>query len=38
MGMSIMGVDINLQRVIKGSVLLAAVIFDVLSKSRKQAA
>jgi len=38
MGMSIMGFDINLQRVIKGSVLLAAVIFDVLSKSRKQAA
>ena len=38
MGMSIMGVDINLQRVIKGSVLMAAVIFDVLSKNRKQAA
>ena len=38
MGMSIMGVDQNLQRVIKGSVLLAAVIFDVLSKNRKQAA
>jgi putative multiple sugar transport system permease protein len=37
MGMSIMGLDVNLQRVIKGSVLLAAVIFDVMSKSRKQA-
>ena len=36
MGMSIMGVDQNLQRVIKGLVLLAAVIFDVLSKNRKQ--
>jgi len=38
MGMSIMGVDQNLQRVIKGLVLLGAVIFDVLSKNRKQAA
>jgi ABC-type xylose transport system permease subunit len=28
----------NLQRVIKGLVLLGAVIFDVLSKKRKQAA
>lgn len=37
MGMSIMGADQNLQRVIKGLVLLAAVIFDVLSKNRKQA-
>jgi len=38
MGMSILGADQNLQRVIKGLVLLAAVIFDVLSKNRKQAA
>jgi putative multiple sugar transport system permease protein len=38
MGMSLMGWDPNLQRVIKGGVLLAAVIFDVLSKKRKQAA
>ncbi|MCL2018312.1 MAG: sugar ABC transporter permease [Oscillospiraceae bacterium] len=37
MGMSILGADQNLQRVIKGLVLLAAVIFDVLSKNRKQA-
>lgn len=36
MGMSILGVDQNLQRVIKGLVLLAAVIFDVLSKNRRQ--
>ena len=38
MGMSLLGADQNLQRVIKGLVLLAAVIFDILSKSRKQAA
>jgi len=38
MGMSILGADQNLQRVIKGLVLLAAVVFDVLSKNRKQAA
>ncbi len=38
MGMSILGADPNLQRLIKGLVLLAAVIFDVLSKNRKQAA
>lgn len=38
MGMSLMGWDQNLQRVIKGLVLLAAVIFDILSKNRKQAA
>jgi putative multiple sugar transport system permease protein len=38
MGMSILGADQNLQRVIKGLVLLAAVIFDVLSKNRKQSA
>lgn len=33
-GMSIMGVDANYQKVVKGLVLLAAVIFDVISKSK----
>ncbi|MCH5280973.1 MAG: sugar ABC transporter permease [Lachnospiraceae bacterium] len=32
LGMSIMGVDSNYQRVVKGLVLLAAVIFDVTTK------
>lgn len=32
LGMSIMGVDANWQKVVKGLVLLAAVIFDVVSK------
>ncbi len=36
LGMSIMGVDANYQRVVKGLVLLAAVIFDVVSKRRKR--
>ncbi len=35
LGMSIMGVDQNLQKVVKGAVLLAAVIFDVVSKKQK---
>ena len=34
-GMSIMGVDANYQKVVKGLVLLAAVIFDVVSKRKK---
>ena len=34
-GMSIMGVDSNFQKVVKGLVLLAAVIFDVVSKRQK---
>lgn len=34
LGMSIMGVDANWQKVVKGVVLLAAVIFDVESKKR----
>ncbi|NLJ94968.1 MAG: sugar ABC transporter permease [Clostridiaceae bacterium] len=34
-GMSIMGIDANWQRVVKGVVLLAAVIFDVISKRKK---
>ena len=32
LGMSIMGIDQNIQKVVKGMVLLAAVIFDVVSK------
>lgn len=35
-GMSIMGVDANWQRVVKGLVLLAAVIFDIVSKRNKE--
>ena len=35
MGMSIMGVDQNVQKAIKGGILLAAVIFDVVSKRKK---
>jgi len=30
--MSIMGVDANYQKVVKGLVLLAAVIFDIVTK------
>lgn len=33
-GMSIMGIDANWQRVVKGLVLLFAVVFDVMSKKR----
>ena len=35
-GMSIMGVDANYQKVVKGLVLLAAVIFDVVSKKKSR--
>ncbi len=35
LGMSIMGVDANWQKVVKGLVLLAAVIFDIVSKRSK---
>lgn len=35
-GMSICGVDSNLQKVVKGMVLLGAVIFDVVSKKEKK--
>lgn len=35
-GMNMVGVDSNLQRVVKGLVLLAAVIFDVMSKRQKR--
>ena len=34
-GMSILGIDQNWQRAVKGLVLLAAVIFDVVSKKKK---
>ncbi len=36
-GMSIMGIDIFVQAVVKGLVLLAAVMFDVLSKAKRGA-
>jgi putative multiple sugar transport system permease protein len=36
-GMSILGVDSNWQKAVKGLVLLFAVLFDVLSKKRKAA-
>jgi len=35
-GMSIMGLDANYQSIVKGIVLLAAVMFDVLSKREKR--
>ena len=35
-GMSIMGIELNYQRVVKGIVLLLAVMFDVLSKREKR--
>lgn len=35
LGMSVMGIDQNFQKVVKGLVLLAAVIFDVVSKREK---
>ena len=37
-GMSIMGVDSNIQKTVKGGVLLAAVAFDVLSKRKAKTA
>lgn len=36
-GMSILGIDANWQKIVKGSVLLIAVIFDVISKKRNKA-
>ncbi len=36
LGMSLISLDANYQRVIKGFVLLAAVVFDILSKQRKK--
>ena len=35
-GMSIMGIDANWQKVVKGAVLLVAIIFDVVSKKEKK--
>ena len=35
-GMMIVGVDANYQKVVKGIVLLIAVMFDVLSKRQKR--
>ena len=35
-GMSIMGIDANYQKVVKGMVLLIAVIFDIVSKKEKK--
>lgn len=37
-GMSIMGIDANVQKAVKGLVLLAAVAFDVISKKRGKTA
>ena len=34
-GMSIMGINANYQSVVKGLVLLIAIIFDVMSKKEK---
>ncbi len=36
MGMGIMGVEANYQKVVKGIVVLAAIIFDVLSNKKKK--
>ena len=35
LGMSLMGIDANWQRVIKGVVLLAAVVFEILNNKDK---
>ncbi|MBQ9008732.1 MAG: sugar ABC transporter permease, partial [Clostridia bacterium] len=35
LGMSLMGIDANYQKVVKGVVLLGAVVFDILSKKKK---
>ena len=35
-GMSIMGISANWQKVVKGAVLLIAIIFDVVSKKEKK--
>ena len=36
LGMSLISLDANWQRVVKGFVLLAAVVFDILSKERSK--
>ena len=35
LGMSLMGVDANWQKVVKGIVLLAAVVFDIVANKKK---
>ena len=35
-GMSILGIDANWQKVVKGLVLLGAVVFDVVSKKQNK--
>ncbi len=37
LGMSLMGVDANWQKVVKGMVLLAAVVFDILAEKKNNA-
>jgi putative multiple sugar transport system permease protein len=37
-GMSMMGIDTNAQKLVKGLVLLAAVLFDVMSNKKTRAA
>ena len=36
LGMSLMGVDANWQKVVKGVVLLGAVVFDILANKYKK--
>ncbi len=36
LGMSLMGIDANLQKVVKGVVLLGAVAFDIISKKKQK--
>ncbi len=36
MGMSIMGIEANYQKVVKGIVVLVAILFDVLSNKKKK--
>lgn len=36
LGMSLVSLDANYQRIIKGIVLLAAVVFDIVSKKRNK--
>ena len=36
LGMSLMGIDANWQKVVKGIVLLAAVVFDIYANKKKK--
>ena len=36
LGMSLMGIDANWQKVVKGVVLLAAVVFDIYANKKKK--